>query len=301
MNRVTLHLLYNPKSGSGRGAEVAEIASRLCRELGAELALHPVDKPPSIGARAREAVEGARRDGGVAAAAGGDGTIRALAHEARNTDVKVAAIPCGTFNLFAREHQIPEDPEKALRLALTGTAKPVRLAEVNGETFILNASFGLYAKAIRERKARTKRFGRRRIVAVLSTLKSLLDGNRAIDVELTVDGDKERHRTHTIFVGNNELQLSELKLKAAACFASDRLAVFTLKETSRLGIAKLLLHGFTKTLESADAIESTCAECLVVETRKRSVELALDGEMFRLDAPLVIKSLPASLLLVTPS
>ena len=297
---MTLHLLYNPKSGSGRGAEVAEIAARLCKEQGAELVLHAVTDPHSIGQKAREAIEGARRDGGVAAAAGGDGTIRAIAHEARNTEVRVAAIPCGTFNLFAREHQIPEDPEEALRLALTGTAKPVRLAEVNGETFILNASFGLYAKAIRERKARTKRFGRRRIVAVLSTFKSLLEGNRPIDVELTIDGKKERHRTHTIFIGNNQLQLSELKLKAASCFDTDRLAVFTLKETSRLGIAKLLLHGFTKTLESADAIESTCAECLVVEPRKRTVELALDGEMFRFEAPLVIKSHPGSLLLVTP-
>lgn len=295
---MTLHLVFNPKSGRGHGKNIAEIAKKLCDEHNAKLVLHPIENPKLIDNICRRAVGAAQKERGVVAAAGGDGTIRAVAQHARDTDVKVAAIPCGTFNLFARNHNIPLDVEEALNLALTGNATSVRLADINGEVFILNASMGLYAKAIRERKARTKRFGRHRLVAILSTLKSMAEGHSLLDIEMTVDGQPKQVKTTMVFIGNNALQLSDLKLDVANCMKKNLLAVVTLKPLVTWQMIRFAFHGLTKTLESVDELESFCAEEMTIKTNHTHVDIALDGEMFKLKSPLKIQALPNALHLI---
>lgn len=295
---MTLHLVFNPKSGRGHGKNIAETAKLLCEEQNARLVLHPIENPKLIDNVCARAVGAAQKDGGVVAAAGGDGTIRAVAQHARDTDVRVAAIPCGTFNLFARNHNIPLEPADALKLALTGETKPVRLADINGEVFILNASMGLYAKAIRERKARTKRFGRHRIVAILSTLKSMAEGHSLLDIEMSVDGKPKQVKTTMVFIGNNALQLSDLKLDVANCMNKNLLAVVTLKPLTTAKMIRFVFHGLTKTLESAKDLDSFCAEEMIIKTNHTHVEIALDGEMFKMKSPLKIKALPNSIQLI---
>lgn len=297
---MTLHLVFNPKSGKGAAKNLAETATRLCREHGAALKLYPLDDPSKINDIAARAVKAARADGGVVAAAGGDGTVRAVAHAARGTGAKVAVVPCGTFNYFARTHAIPEDAEAALTLALGGEAKAVRLASVNDETFILNASLGLYAKAVRSRKAHTRKFGRSRFVATFATLRTLLGDHAEMDVRLVVDGREKRVETTTLFVGNNALQMRNLDFKVADCLKADSLAGVTLKKFSGWRAVVLLFRGLTKTLEDAREVDSFCVDSLTVHAKRPSFTVALDGEMFRLNTPLEIRSLPESLNLVKP-
>jgi diacylglycerol kinase family enzyme len=292
------HLIANSKSGRGKGGALAEDARTICAELGYELINY--DTSDDFDKQIKTAVKKAEEDGGVVIAAGGDGTIRAVAQEAAEKNVRFAVVPIGTFNFFARTHKIPEDHIEALRLALTADTRPVRLGEVNGHIFLINASLGLYAKAIREREQMTSRFGRHRLVVIISTIMSLLNQHRLLKVDLVADGKLNQLRTPMIFIGNNALQLRDLSLSVARCMKLDLLAVVMMKPLTKMETLRIIWRGFTKTLEDDQKLDTFCVDELVIHTRHESHEIALDGELFRVKSPLKVRTLPKVLNLVLP-
>lgn len=296
----TLHLLANAKSGQGLGATLPDLANQICAELGGKVVVHKIDSPGDLERKTTEALAAAQSDGGIVVAAGGDGTIRGVAQQVAGTSTPFAVVPCGTFNFFARTHRVPEDPAEALRLALSGEIRPVRLGEMNGEVFLINASLGLYAKAIRERESMTKVWGRYRVVAIISTIKSLLSRHRLLRVEL-VSGS-ERHMTYTpmIFIGNNALQLRDLSMDVARCMKKDLLAAVLMKPLGKLEILRVILRGLTKTLEKEDRLESFCVDSMTIHTHRPYHAVALDGEIFRMTSPFEIRALPRVLSMVLP-
>lgn len=300
-----LHLIANSKSGQGKGGALKELADKVASELNAKVILHEISAPDQIDVKVQEALEAVKADGGTIAAAGGDGTVRTVARHLIGKDLRFAVIPCGTFNLFARTHNIPEDTEAALKLAMTGSTQKVRVGKINDEIFVLNASLGLYAKVIYDRKARTKRWGRHRIVALLSTAMTLLKGHRLLDVELEGAGKKECIRTPMIFIGNNSLQLRTLSLQIADCMKRDLLAAVTMTAVTRFEMLRVLFRGITRTLEQEKSLNSFCVDQLTIHTRShnrhKSYRVALDGEMFQMAAPFQVRSLPEVLSLVKPS
>lgn len=294
------HLIANVKSGKGLGAALPEMAQKIADELGIQLLIHAANSAEEFPAMIRRAVQSAVEDRGVVIAAGGDGTIRGVAQEAAHKDVDFAAVGIGTFNFFARGHRIPEDPEQALRLAFTGRTRAVRLGEVNGHVFLINASLGRYAKSIREREQNTKIFGRRRIVAILSTLRSLLRRDRLLDVRMVVDGQPHRERTPMIFIGNNALQLRDLAFDVSRCMKQDLLAVVTMKPVSSLEMLRIFWRGITRTIEKEENVDSYCAADLEIATKRKSMDVALDGELFHMQSPFHVTALPGALRMVVP-
>lgn len=298
MKRV--HLIANVKSGKGMGAEVPVLAQKVADEVGAQLIIHSANSAEEFQPMIKRAVQSAVEDQGIVIAAGGDGTIRGVAQEAAHKDVTFAAVGIGTFNFFARGHNIPEDPEAALRLAMTGNTRAVRLGEVNGEVFLINASLGRYAKSIRDREQNTAIWGRRRIVAVFSTLRALLRPDRLLDIRMIVDGKPRHERTPMIFVGNNALQLRDLAFDVSRCMRQDLLAVVTMKPVRTYEMLRILWRGITHTIEKEENVDSYCAADLEIHTRRKSMDVALDGELFHMQQPFKIVSLPGALRMVVP-
>ena len=296
-----VHLIANSRSGHGKGATLVEQAEAICKELSYELVHHKTDDPKDFDNQCKIAVAEAEADGGIVIAAGGDGTIRGVAQAAHGKNVRFAAVPCGTFNFFARTHQIPEEPELAFRMALTNEARPVRLGIVNGNIFLINASLGLYAKAIREREMRTSRYGRNRLVVIISTIMSILSKHLLLKVDLVIDGQVKTVRTPMIFIGNNALQLRDLAMKVARCMKVDSLAVVMMKPLTKFEALRIIVRGFFKTLENDEKLESFCVDELTIHTRRPSHDIALDGEIIRMDSPLRIRALPGALNLVLPN
>ena len=294
------HLIANSRSGKGKGVTLADEAQILCDELGYMLIRYEIKDAKDFELQSRKAVAAAEKDGGVVIAAGGDGTIRGVAQEAFGRPIRFAAIPCGTFNFFARTHRIPEDPIEALRLALTAETRPVRLGQVNGHIFLINASLGMYAKSIREREKSTSRFGRNRLVVILSTLFSLVSSYLLLRVDLIIDKKLKTVKTPMIFIGNNALQLRNLSMDVAKCMKSDLLAVVMMKPVTKLETIRVLIRGIFKTLEDDEKLDSFCVEELVIHAHRKTEMVALDGEILRMTYPLRIQALPKILNLVLP-
>jgi len=294
------HLIANKKSGKGKGATLAEEAQTICDELGWELVDYKIESPEDFEKQSRLAVAAATKDGGVVIAAGGDGTIRGVAQAAHGKPVRFAAVPCGTFNFFARGHRIPEDHLEAFRLALTGKDVPVRLGKVNDQIFLINASLGLYAKAIREREQRTSRYGRNRLVVIFSTVASLLSKHLLLKVDLVTGGEVATVRTPMIFVGNNSLQLRDLAMSGAKCMKLDKLAVIMMKPITKMETLRIIARGVFKTLENDERLETFCVDELTIHTSRPEHQIALDGEIITMKQPFRLHALPGILNLIKP-
>ncbi len=302
LRQVPAIVILNPAAGSAWSAgELRRLLESAVAGLGREL--HFVERAGGqpLPALAAEAAAAARASGAVVIAAGGDGTVSTVAAACFLQSVPLGVIPTGTFNYFAREWGVPEEPADALLAALGGVRVQVDVGFVNGRLFINNASFGLYPRLIRERESTKARLGRRRWVAGLAALGSMLGVQRRFAVSLEADGVRQIHRATMVFVGNNALQLQQLGLEVADCISQGRLAVVVQPPLGRLRRLRQILLGLLGLLNQEAALERSCATTLVVDSKRRLIELAIDGELCRLPSPLVFTKGRQVLTLMLPA
>ena len=261
-----------------------------------------VDDPQRLRAVAALAVQRARATGGVVVAAGGDGTINAVAQAALSSGCLFGVLPQGTFNYFGRTHGIPSDTAEATRLLLTARAHPVQVGLVNDRVFLVNASLGLYPQLLEDREAWKRRFGRSRLVAFGAGLATLLRAHRRLNLRIEHRGLVHDVRTPTLFVGNNRLQMEQVG--TADVFEQGRLAGIMLRPVGTLGMLWLLVRGAMARLGEADDVLAFGFDSLSVRPgrfrRTRRVKVATDGEVAWLATPLTFRVAPESLSLLKP-
>ncbi|MFW2513242.1 diacylglycerol/lipid kinase family protein [Demequina sp. SO4-13] len=145
-------------------------------------------------------------------AAGGDGTVRAVAEYLAEVEssADLGIIPMGTGNLLARNLEIPlNDAAKAMETALNCEARSIDLgwADITRSdgseklAFTVMAGVGIDAHMIIETAEGLKdKVG---WLAYIESLGRALSASEVINMDLKVDGGKaSRERAHTLIVGN---------------------------------------------------------------------------------------------------
>ena len=103
--------------------------------------------PPNASA-ATELARSARTSGyDIVIAAGGDGTVNAIASGLNGTSVPLGILPLGTANDLARELGIPRDPRAAARVIVNGTPRDTDLVTVNGRPFCTVGGIALVSRS----------------------------------------------------------------------------------------------------------------------------------------------------------
>lgn len=241
-----------------------------------------------------------QREGGIIVAAGGDGTLNSVAQVLQHTQICMGIIPLGTFNYVARALNIPLDPFMAAKVITHGKPQPIHLGNVNGYVYLNNASIGLYPKIIEQREAYNTRFGRFRSVAMVSGLIVLLREQQKLKLRLTVDGKQLPIETPLVFFGNNQLQLADMKLALAQCAAEGKLAAVAITQLTRWQMIKLI-HRFQQGLfEQAPEVSSFCATEIKIESRRKCMKVAIDGEIIKIDTPLLFNVRHDALKIMVP-
>ncbi len=266
-------VVWNPRSGGGKA-----VSNNLPDEARAR-GIEPIELKPGddLAQLVRDAV--ARGADGLAAA-GGDGTQALVASIAAEHDLPFACIPAGTRNHFALDLGVDrDDVVGALDAFVNGGERRVDLAEINGRVFVNNASFGLYAEAVRREGYRDAK-----LRTILDTAPEVLDAQSGgPDVELGWRGpDGVGHESAAvILVSNNAYRLG----RVVGSGMRPRM------DAGELGVAVLQspqAHEAGRPWQqwSAPAFEVAAAQ---------PVPAGVDGEAFVLDPPLRLASRPAAL------
>jgi diacylglycerol kinase family enzyme len=244
-------------------------------------------------------------------AVGGDGTVNTVAQAVHAEGCVMGVVPCGTFNYFARTHGMEADKVQAMQTLLYSTAKPVQVATVNKQVFLVNASLGLYPTLLEDREAFKARFGRSRLVALGAACMTLLRAHRQLRLHIELGAAVHDVRTTTVFVGNNRLQLAQVGVQiggqlggSASVHDNGRIAAVMLRPMGTLAMAALMLRGAMGTLGEADSVESFEFEHMVVKPRlnldRRKVKIAFDGEVQWMRWPIEFEVSQKPLYLLTP-
>jgi diacylglycerol kinase family enzyme len=279
-------LIMNPKSGGGK-AERFQLGIE-CRKRGIEpVLLRPGDDLREL---AEDAV---RRGADVLGMAGGDGSQALVASVAARAGLGYVCVPAGTRNHFALDLGLDRaDVVGALDAYADGLERYIDLAEVNGRTFVNNASLGLYAQVVQAPEYRDAKL--RTAAAMLPDL--LGPQAQPLDLYFTGPDGAERRTAHLVLISNNPYQLVPAGGGLGSRERIDRgvLGLVTVTVTDAAQASRFLA------LEAAGQPRrfSGWAEWTVPRFEIRSdtpVPVGVDGEALILDPPLVFTIRPAAL------
>ncbi|RZL31536.1 MAG: diacylglycerol kinase [Rubrivivax sp.] len=296
-----LFVVFNRASGRGDRDEFGPAVEAACAAAGRRCELLPVERPDALAQTADDAVRRAQAVDGIVVAAGGDGTINGVAQAVLGSGCRFGVLPRGTFNYFARTHGIPAELDGALQVLLTQDAVAVQVGRLNERIFLVNASLGLYPQLLEDREAWKQQFGRSRLVALFSGIKTILRGHRSLRLEVELPGKTWQVRTATLFVGNNALQMEQVGVPAAADIDDGCLAAVMLKPVGRLSLLALLARGAFGHLGEADQVQHFAFHRLTLKARAfgaRRIKVATDGEVLHMRLPLRFEVAAQPLMLI---
>lgn len=238
---------------------------------------------------------------GVVVAAGGDGTVSAVADVLRGTGIALGVVPLGTLNHFARDLGIPLDPEEAVRTIVAGHRIAVDVGEVNGRGFINNASLGLYPGIVRERKRQQRRLRRSKRAAMLWATLAVLQRPPLLDLRLDLEDATHACRSPFVFVGNNDYVLEGFDIGRRERLDAGFLNVYSTRSATAGGLVLLALRALFGRLRQARDFHEATVRTLRVESRHASLLVATDGEVQTMRTPLQFRVHRRALEVIVPA
>ena len=194
---ASIALIINPGSGGGRGPDATALRALIERE-GLDASFHPIAGEGGVERALREALAARPR---MLVAVGGDGTVNAVAAAAIEHDLPLGIVPLGTLNHFARDLDIPLEPEEAIRVLAAGRERRVDAALANDGLFLNNASIGLYATIVVQRERLQRRLGSNKWRALLRATRAALRDPEPFEVTIEADGARLHRRSDIVLVG----------------------------------------------------------------------------------------------------
>jgi len=296
--RKPIPVFVNRHGGTAR-ARAKTIAKELEEAFdaaGLRIDLHLID-----GKAMGEAVSNAAKAGGIVAVGGGDGTLGCAAGAILKAGGKaiLAPLPLGTRNHLARELGLPMDVAEVAKLIAARSTRKIDLGEVNGHSFVNNASIGFYPEMVRRREAEQEARGLPKWLANLPAAWGVLKRARHHRLRLRIEGREQEVRTPLLFVGNNRYALETGKVGVRESLEDGRLSIYAVdRKTSPAMIGFALRTMIGRADVDRDFAELGEADEMEVRMHARSVDVALDGEVVRLRGPLRFKALPKALTVI---
>ncbi len=285
-----ISIIINERSGAAAREDTGGEIQAAFAKAGAQVRIERVRDPGDLPARARRAAAG----GDVLVAAGGDGTVSAVAAVAVETGARLGVLPMGTLNHFAKDLGLPLALPDAAAAIAAGHTIDVDVGDVNGRIFVNNSSIGLYPRMVWERRAEQRR-GRRKWTAFTIAMLRTWRSYRTVVMRIAIDDAVHVVRTPFLFVGNNEYTAQGFELGGRSTLTDGRLSVFAAPDCGRFEILTLPLRALFKRLGTAEAFEGFLAESLVADVSTHRVSVALDGEVAIMRPPLEYRIRPKAL------
>ncbi|MDO9314863.1 MAG: diacylglycerol kinase family protein [Burkholderiaceae bacterium] len=234
-------------------------------------------------------------------AGGGDGTLSAIAARLVDTGIPLGVLPLGTLNHFAKDLRIPLLVDDAVRVIAAGHTTDVDVGEVNGRIFINNSGLGLYPDIVRHRDRQQRTLGRSKWHALAWATWSMLRRYPFVQVRLVIDGQAREWRTPFVFVGNNPYVMEGLRIGGRSRIDEGRLCLYVAQRPGRLRLLWLALRALFGRLRQSRDFDALTATELLIETRRKRLHVATDGEVWSMATPLRYRVRPGALRVIVPA
>jgi diacylglycerol kinase family enzyme len=292
-------VVMNAGAGSTERANCDERKAEIlaaCTTAGIDAEVH-LCEPARLTQTARELASS-----GVDAviAAGGDGTVSAVAAALAGGTVPLAVLPLGTLNHFARDLHMPLELGEAAKAIAAGTVIHVDLGELNGRTFVNNSSIGLYPETVIQRDADRRSSGRGKWSAMLLAALRVLRRFPLLRVRIGTEGGMLRAKTPLVFIGNNAYTINVLELGGRAHLDRGQLSLYMIKATSRLKMFWVMVRAILQRLDAVRDFEAHAIREAVIRTGHRRLQVAIDGEVELMSPPLHYRIRPRALPVLAP-
>lgn len=289
-------IVLNLNAGGANGGNQIQTISDAFEKVGVSAEIHQVKDGEQFSKAINLAADS---DTETVVAAGGDGTVSAVAAKVAETGKILGVLPLGTLNHFSKDLGIPQDLNEAAKVIADHSVKQVDVAEVTGRYFINNSSIGLYPQLVRQRELQ-QRLGRGKWWAAFWAALRLLRVSPFQKVTLDLDGKELRRKTPFVFVGNNCYEMDLYKIGTRPRLDEGKLSIYLLRRGGRAGLFLLILRTIVGRLRQSKDFEEFYATRLIVETRKRRVLVAMDGEVTVAESPLEYRIHPRKLRVIVP-
>lgn len=241
-----------------------------------------------------------RRGVSLFVAAGGDGTVHHVVQGVVQTAASLAVIPLGTYNHFARDLGIPLDWSAAIDVALAGHSVQIDTGRVNDRFFVNNVSLGLYPELVARREERGRDYPRwkARMHALYATARKY----RHVTLVVEAEQRHELIETHIFVVSNNAYEMNTLGLEASRSdLTRGLLSVYWIPHTPRWTLARVAARYLAGRITTFPGFRSFRTTNVRVQSFHRALAVGIDGELFTMATPLVITTMPRSLVVRVPA
>jgi diacylglycerol kinase family enzyme len=233
---------------------------------------------------------------------GGDGTARAAAAVMVNDRRPLGVLPLGTLNHFAKDLGVPMNLMQAIEALVRGTVRQVDVGDLNGHIFLNTSSLGLYPEIVTSREEQRQKSGRSKWRALASASWLALRELKHLDVSISTDNGELTRSTPFVFVGNNEYELEYPALGARRSIDAGVLCLYVGSHLSRIDLAALALRAVSGRLHGDQRVDVFKTQKVLVHPHHGDrVHVSLDGEILRLNAPLVYRVRQRALRVVAPA
>ena len=297
MLQTSHHIVFNASSGTSASVRPEQLAQKFL-DLGHTVSID-ADSTRPFAARLHTARAVAAP---TLVAAGGDGTVTALAEVAIQSGKKLAIVPLGTANLLARDLAIPLNVDEWFARYEDMACRRIDDGEVNGRVFLHKVDIGAVPGIA---AAREQLRGRPELGAKLGFLLHFvrrLSRIRRFAAEITPGkGEPHIERVQSIAVANNDYAEGPGKIFSRARLDEGTLSLYLLRhlrpaDALRLGVSMLIGKWRDDPVLEIESVRS-----LVIRTSQKRIRVMLDGEVEMLAGPLSFRSLPLALNVLAPA
>lgn len=292
-----IHVVANSAGASFTDRDTRETFTAAVARILPQARVTFTDAGADIGALVADLV---RQGATVVAAAGGDGTVNAVAAALVDTESALGVVPIGTLNHFAKDVGLPLEIDAAIEVLATGRAIAVDVGQVNDRIFVNNSGLGLYPDMVFNREQRQRRGASKWGAAVVESVRAFVRYRR-LRLDIDVDGHRRHRHSPAVFVGNNDYSLDATLAAERRSLIGGHLCLYVAQTDTRLMLAWLALRALLGNPRADRALDKVVSDGFTIHSRHRRVRVSLDGEVTTLTPPLVYRSRPLALRVMVPA
>ena len=291
------YVIFNARSGTALAAGISPQELQQRFEVAGLSAIVDADCDVPLPRRLADAI---RTRPNVIVAAGGDGTVTAVAEAILDTGIALAILPLGTVNALARDLGVPMDIDTWIAEIEHMEPRSIDVGQVNQQIFLHKGVAGV-VPGIAAGREQIRGQGLRAKLGFLQFFMRRLVRARRLAVEVRdADGHVGIHRVAAIAVANNAYDEGLGRFLSRDRLDRGQLTLYLLRHLNlgdavRLAAKMLLGHW-----RDDEALEITPSDGVIIRTRRKIVKVMLDGEVQSLLSPLTFRIRPAALPILAP-